>query len=98
MIQRVFRQPNWGKRFTIENQRGLTPLVWNHRNPYGQFRLDRNTRLVIAEVQAAVRQVTTLHFLPRVLGLPQYATCRYMKISPENQSRLISDEEIKTAF
>jgi hypothetical protein len=69
MIQRVFGEPSWGNRLIIENQRGLTPLVWNHMNPYGQFRLDRNTRLVLAEVQAAVREVTTLHFLTRVLTL-----------------------------
>jgi len=28
-----------------DERRGLSPLFWTHINPYGQFRLDMNTRL-----------------------------------------------------
>lgn len=29
--------------------RALTPLIWNHVNPYGLFQLDMNERLMIEE-------------------------------------------------
>jgi hypothetical protein len=47
MIQRVLGEPEWANRLVAEDQRALTPLLWNHINPYGQFRLDMNTRLAI---------------------------------------------------
>jgi hypothetical protein len=47
MIQRVLRAPEWQRRFTANDWRGLSPLVFTHINPYGTFRLDMNTRLPI---------------------------------------------------
>jgi TnpA family transposase len=47
MIQRVLREPEWQRRFTANDWRGLSPLVFTHINPYGTFRLDMNTRLPI---------------------------------------------------
>ena len=30
-----------------DDLRALTPLIWNHINPYGIFRLDMNERLAL---------------------------------------------------
>ena len=46
-IQRVLGEVEWQKRFTAEDWRGLTPLLFTHINPYGRFWLDMNTRLPI---------------------------------------------------
>lgn len=47
MIQRVLAEPAWKNRLTLEDLRGLTPLIYAHVNPYGSFRLDMKERLVI---------------------------------------------------
>ena len=47
MIQRVLAEPAWTDRLTTEDLRGLTPLLYNHVNPYGLFMLDLSTRLPI---------------------------------------------------
>ena len=36
----------WAKRMTSEDLRGLTPLIYNHVNPYGLFLLNMNERLL----------------------------------------------------
>ena len=51
MIQRVLNEPAWTNRLTEEDHRGLTPLIWNHINPYGEFRLDMNARLAIEKTE-----------------------------------------------
>jgi TnpA family transposase len=53
MIQRVLNEPPWTDRLTEEDHRALTPLIWNHINPYGEFRLDMNARLAIEKTEAA---------------------------------------------
>ena len=47
MIQDVLRDKIWLARFTPEDYRGLTPLIYSHVNPYGTFHLDMTTRLPI---------------------------------------------------
>jgi len=47
MIQRVLAEPAWVRRLTKEDQRGLTPLIYGHVNPYGLFPLDMNARIPI---------------------------------------------------
>jgi len=32
---------------TVFSTRALTPLIWEHVNPYGRFDLDMNTRLAL---------------------------------------------------
>ena len=49
MLQRVLAEPIWAGRLTKEDQRGLTPLIYGHVNPYGTFRLDLNERLRIEQ-------------------------------------------------
>ena len=34
-------------RFTPRDLRALTPLIWEHVNPYGRFELDMDARLPI---------------------------------------------------
>jgi TnpA family transposase len=53
MIQQVLAEPAWLKRMAPEDFRGLSPLIYNHVNPYGIFELDMATRLPIEERQAA---------------------------------------------
>lgn len=45
MIQKVLAQRHWQGRFTPRDYSALTPLIWEHVNPYGRFDLDMNTRL-----------------------------------------------------
>ena len=44
-IQKVLAESVWEKLLTKENLRALTPLIWEHINPYVTFRLDMNKRL-----------------------------------------------------
>ena len=45
MLQEVLAQPHWQGRLTATDLRALTPLIWEHVNPYGRFELDMTTRL-----------------------------------------------------
>jgi TnpA family transposase len=45
MIQQVLAQPDWHGRLTPPDLRALTPLKWQHINPYGTFTLDMQRRL-----------------------------------------------------
>jgi hypothetical protein len=46
LIQNVLNEPQWAKRMTPDDLRGLTPLIYNHVNPYGLFLLNMNERLL----------------------------------------------------
>ena len=48
MMQQVLTRPGWHERLTSVDLRALTPLVWEHVNPYGRFDLDMNERLVLS--------------------------------------------------
>ena len=45
MIQQIIREKNLLPILTQEDKRALTPLIYEHVNPYGLFPLDLNTRL-----------------------------------------------------
>ena len=45
MMQRVLNEPEWQDRLTLLDLRALTPLKWQHINPYGTFALDMTARL-----------------------------------------------------
>jgi hypothetical protein len=45
MLQEVLAQLHWQSRLTETDFRALTPLMWEHVNPYGRFGLDTSTRL-----------------------------------------------------
>src|SRR5271156_1157385 len=45
MLQQVLAQPQWQGQLTATDLRALTPLTWEHVNPYGRFELDMTTRL-----------------------------------------------------
>ena len=47
MIQRVLAQPHWQGKLTPRDYAALTPLLWEHVNPYGRFDLDMNARLAL---------------------------------------------------
>lgn len=47
MIQQVLAQPAWQGRLTPRDYAALTPLIWEHINPYGRFELDMNARLAL---------------------------------------------------
>ena len=48
MMQQILTEPQWMERMTVEDLRALTPLIWEHINPYGLFDLDMNQRLNLA--------------------------------------------------
>ena len=45
MLQQVLAQPKWADKLTPRDRAALTPLIWDHVNPYGRFELDMNDRL-----------------------------------------------------
>jgi TnpA family transposase len=47
MIQKVLGQPHWQGKLTPRDYAALTPLIWEHVNPYGRFDLDMNARLAL---------------------------------------------------
>jgi TnpA family transposase len=47
MIQAMLAQPHWQGRLTPRDYAALTPLIWEHVNPYGRFELDMSTRLAL---------------------------------------------------
>ncbi|MBM3653471.1 MAG: Tn3 family transposase [Alphaproteobacteria bacterium] len=47
MLQQVLAQPHWSGKLTPRDLRALTPLIWEHVNPYGRFELDMEARLPI---------------------------------------------------
>jgi TnpA family transposase len=47
LLQDVLVEPQWASILTPEDKRGLTPLFWSNIAPYGEVRLDMNTRLDI---------------------------------------------------
>src|ERR1700740_2103497 len=67
MIQKVLAQPHWHGRLTARDYAALTPLIWEHVNPYGRFDLDMNARLAL--LGSKWRLVTRLLGLPHIGGL-----------------------------
>ncbi|MEU8804793.1 Tn3 family transposase [Spirillospora sp. NPDC048819] len=49
MLQDVLAEPEWANRLTPADRRGLTPLSWTHVRPYGEVRLDLESRLNLAQ-------------------------------------------------
>ena len=49
MIQHVLIEKRWLDQMTPEDLRALTPLIYNHVNPYGIFRLDMEQRLALIQ-------------------------------------------------
>jgi TnpA family transposase len=47
MLQQVLAQSQWSGKLTPRDLRALTPLIWEHVNPYGRFELDMAARLPI---------------------------------------------------
>ncbi len=47
MVQGVLSEKSWLKLMQPDDFRALTPLIWNHVNPYGTFWLDMEQRLLI---------------------------------------------------
>ena len=45
MLQQVLAGQEWQGRLTDADRRGLSPLLWQHINPYGSFLLDMTTRI-----------------------------------------------------
>jgi TnpA family transposase len=45
MLQQTLGQPHWVGRLGVRDLGALTPLIWEHVNPYGRFDLDMNARL-----------------------------------------------------
>ena len=58
MLQQVLAQPHWAERLTATDLRALTPLIWEHVNPYGRFELDMNDPVAAALIQMAPGDTT----------------------------------------
>jgi len=46
MYQSVVAKPEWKDRLSKEDLRGITPLIYNHVNPYGRFDIDFEKRII----------------------------------------------------
>jgi hypothetical protein len=40
-------RPHWSGKLSARDLSAMTPLIWEHVNPYGRFELDMETRLSI---------------------------------------------------
>ena len=49
MIQQVLADPGWQDRLTAVDLRALSPLKWQHVNPYGTFTLSMKERLPLEQ-------------------------------------------------
>ena len=47
MFQQVLSDHHWRDEMTDDDYRALTPLIYSHVNPYGEFDLDMSKRLPI---------------------------------------------------
>ena len=63
MIQQVLAEPEWRGRLTALDLRALSPLKWQHVNPYGTFTLNMQERIPLEKAEAA-----TLPKFPPSLG------------------------------
>lgn len=45
MIQNILNESSWIDKMTPEDKRAITPLIYEHINPYGEFVLDMGTRI-----------------------------------------------------
>ena len=52
MVQEVLAESKWYDRMTEADWRGLTPLFYQHINPYGRFDLNMEQRIPLAQVVA----------------------------------------------
>ena len=52
LVQRVLAEPRHFQAMQAADWRALTPLFYQHVNPYGTFRLDMNERMHIDEEEA----------------------------------------------
>ncbi|MEW2807940.1 hypothetical protein AB0929_12615 [Streptomyces massasporeus] len=52
LVQQVLAEPDWAKRLSGEDRRGLTALFCSNVNPYGTFRLDMGKRLDLGPAAA----------------------------------------------
>ena len=45
MVQSILQNPDVAAGLSLEDYRGLTPLIYSHINPYGRFEVDLNKRI-----------------------------------------------------
>jgi TnpA family transposase len=45
MLQQMLARPHWANRLTPRDRHALTPLIWEHVNPYGRYELDMTRRI-----------------------------------------------------
>lgn len=45
MYQNILAEPDWRDLMTEEDYRGITPLIYNHVNPYGHFEVNMSERM-----------------------------------------------------
>ena len=50
MIQQVLTESEWQSHLTAADLQTLSPLKWQHVNPYGTFTLDMHDRLSLEQV------------------------------------------------
>ena len=50
MIQNILKKDEWYNKFEEEDFRSITPLIYEHINPYGNFRLDMKKRLNLENI------------------------------------------------
>ena len=58
MLQQVLAQPKWADKLTPRDLRALTPLIWDHVNPYGRFELEYECSAAARMIQMAPGDTT----------------------------------------
>jgi Tn3 transposase DDE domain len=53
LLQEVLDEEKWKNAMKQEDWRGLTPLFYQHVNPYGRFTLDMTQRIPLSRTTVA---------------------------------------------
>jgi hypothetical protein len=47
MLQQVLDNSDWEEKFSIKEKRSITPLIHEHINPYGVFKVNLDQRISV---------------------------------------------------
>src|SRR5699024_9670658 len=71
-IQQLMQEKQWMSHMSSQDFRALTPLIYNHVNPYGDFQVDLNKRLTVSGGSITVEETTRTSPTKKAKQLTKY--------------------------
>ncbi len=87
MLQQVLARPHWADLLTSRDQQAVTPLIWDHVNPYGRFELDMDSRIPVLACPQMAADDTTVGNRPIISSPTTIRFGRGAAITVANASR-----------